>query len=898
MAGISPEEEEKISRCIAPIKAEFVVPKNKIESVAGQQAAPAPAAEVKPKQSKRQQRKEAKSHKPICHNFLVGRCSSGDGCQYVHDLEGFVKAKGADLPGRCPFSSMESCPYGIGCRYLGSHSSQDPLQQQAKAIARANSINVQGEGGTAATVQGQEHGGSLELPVASCVQPPLNALDKNVQHLLWKNRYDFTKADDVLRSMNLKITYRAAKATKADKGSGKGQQGAAGGQQKGETGVQQGQSANAQQGKADVQLGKAGGQQAHGEEPQGGAGPQQGAEQQLQPQESQSAKQQGQDPVQQHKHEEQEGASEKPETQAQPAPPGASRSTLEGAAAAPAQREGAQGSGPEPMEDAEGCAPAPKGSAQSPAPAPEKGGQGSAPAAGNCAQASAPAPEKGAQGSAPAAGNCAQAPAPARMQDAQGSAPTPMEDAQGSDPAPMEEAQGAGTGGLQAEQEGRCAKKQRLEGGEGVATAGSSAPGSLAAAASSAPAGAGSGSVTDTRSVHVETPLRREEKKVVDFKNKTILAPLTTVGNLPFRRICKQFGADVTVGEMALATNLLQGHASEWALLKRHPCEDIFGVQIAGGFPDSIARTCQLIDETCPAVDFVDINCGCPIDLVCDKGAGSALLLRPRKLEDIARAADRAMSLPLTIKTRKGYYDDADVTHTFVKNIRSWGPIALTLHGRTRQQRYSKLADWDYIVRCAEAAAPSKLQLIGNGDVLSFTDWNEHMRISSDGSSSALASCMIGRGALIKPWLFQEIKEQRHIDISASERLEMLKSFAAAGLQHWGSDTRGVETTRRFLLELLSYLHRYIPVGLMEVLPQKLNWRPPTFFGRNDLETLFASESPADWIRISEMLLGKVPSGFTFTPKHKSNSYSAPANGSAAAPPTGAGYEADDVAEG
>uniref|UniRef100_A0A7S3VPV2 tRNA-dihydrouridine(47) synthase [NAD(P)(+)] n=1 Tax=Dunaliella tertiolecta TaxID=3047 RepID=A0A7S3VPV2_DUNTE len=772
--------EEKIARCIAPIKAEFVVPKDKLERAADEQAAPAPAppaVEVKPKQSKRQQKKEAKSHKPMCHNFLVGRCNLGDSCRFGHDLEGFVKAKGPDLVGQCPFSSMESCPYGIGCRFLGSHASQDPLQEHAKALARANAAGVQGEGSAATTVQGQEHAGGLELPVASCVQSPLNALDKNVQHLLWKNRYDFTKADDVLRSMGLKITFRAAKAMKTDKGPSKGQQEEPGGQQ----------------GKAGAQQGRAGGQQDQGGGQQGKAGPQQGAEQQQQqPEVLQPEVQQEQDPVQKQEHMEQEGAPKEPEVQV-------------GGTVAPA-----------PME---------------------------------CVQGPASAPGEGAQGP--------------------------------------------------AEQDSQCTKKLRLEGGEGKVTSVPLAPGSSAAAAtpSASPAQAGSSSATDARNMHVETPLRREEKKVVDFRNKTILAPLTTVGNLPFRRICKQFGADVTVGEMALATNLLQGQASEWALLKRHPSEDIFGVQIAGGFPDSIARTCQLIDETCPAVDFVDINCGCPIDIVCDRGAGSALLLRPRRLEDIARAADRAMSLPLTIKTRKGYYDDADVTHTFVKNIRSWGPIALTLHGRTRQQRYSKLADWDYITRCAEAAAPSKLQLIGNGDVLSFTDWNEHMRISGDGSSSALASCMIGRGALIKPWLFQEIKEQRHIDISASERLDMLKSFSAAGLQHWGSDTRGVETTRKFLLELLSYLHRYIPVGLMEVLPQKLNWRPPTFFGRNDLETLFASDSPADWIRISEMLLGKVPPGFTFTPKHKSNSYSAPANGPAA-PPTGAGYEADDVAEG
>ena len=226
----------------------------------------------------------------------------------------------------------------------------------------------------------------------------------------------------------------------------------------------------------------------------------------------------------------------------------------------------------------------------------------------------------------------------------------------------------------------------------------------------------------------------------------------------------------------------------------------------------------------------------------------------------------------------------------------------LKIHGRSRLQRYQRLADWEYISKVAASQSNEipKIPLIGNGDVFSFTDYEEKMT-SAEGVSQ---TAMLGRGALIKPWLPTEIKERRHWDISASERLDMLKRFVRFGLEHWGSgvlryilflfyfacqsltkschlplsvhvpDQQGVNNTRRFLLEWLSFLYRYVPVGLLEQPPQQMNQRPPAHLqGRNDLETLFMSANSADWIQISEMLLGPVPEGFRFEPKHKANSY-------------------------
>jgi tRNA-dihydrouridine synthase 3 len=93
------------------------------------------------------------------------------------------------------------------------------------------------------------------------------------------------------------------------------------------------------------------------------------------------------------------------------------------------------------------------------------------------------------------------------------------------------------------------------------------------------------------------------------------------------------------------------------------------------------------------------------------------------------------------------------------------------------------------------------------------------------------------------------------------------------GLEHWGSDDPGVETTRRFLLEWLSFTYRYVPVGLLEVLPQIINQKPPLYRGRNELETLLSSPASSDWVKITEMFLGTAPDGFLFVPKHNANAY-------------------------
>ncbi|KAL8446606.1 hypothetical protein Emag_004713 [Eimeria magna] len=334
-------------------------------------------------------------------------------------------------------------------------------------------------------------------------------------------------------------------------------------------------------------------------------------------------------------------------------------------------------------------------------------------------------------------------------------------------------------------------------------------------------------------------------------KGKTFLAPLTTLGNLPFRRLCTRLGADVTVSEMAVAKSLVEGKASELSLLKRHCTEKIFGVQVAAGFPD-VARDCgKLLSDLNISCDFVDLNIACPLDqlhrrfkgqvatsqslappftalstwhsltlwlptahhvlsyfffLPGNAAAGSCMLEKPAVVESVVKSLIEACpSIPITLKVRTAHYGKQHQLH----------------------------------VHMERELMPEDVMLIGCGDILSSAEF--HYRKLSAG----MDALMIGRGALIKPWIFTEIKEQRLWDITATERLSLVKEFVDNGLEHWGSDRRGVANTRRFLLELLSFMHRYIPPPFLELQPQLIQWRPSPFKGRSDLEIKLSSPKPS-----------------------------------------------------
>eukprot|EP00604_Paraphysomonas_vestita_P000643 CAMPEP_0174825004 /NCGR_PEP_ID=MMETSP1107-20130205/40798_1 /TAXON_ID=36770 /ORGANISM="Paraphysomonas vestita, Strain GFlagA" /LENGTH=233 /DNA_ID=CAMNT_0016055551 /DNA_START=422 /DNA_END=1120 /DNA_ORIENTATION=+ len=184
--------------------------------------------------------------------------------------------------------------------------------------------------------------------------------------------------------------------------------------------------------------------------------------------------------------------------------------------------------------------------------------------------------------------------------------------------------------------------------------------------------------------------------KLVDFSNKVYIAPLTTIGNLPFRRILKEFGADITCGEMAMVNNINSGQSSEWALLKRHPSETIFGIQVASTQSNELAFCAKILENETQS-DFIDFNCGCPIDAICNKGAGAALLNRPKRLYDAVRVLTKHLTRSITVKVRTGWDDKNPNGHKVIPELQkiSRGKIAaVMMHGRSRLQRYTGAANW------------------------------------------------------------------------------------------------------------------------------------------------------------------------------------------------------------
>nr|XP_060614336.1 tRNA-dihydrouridine(47) synthase [NAD(P)(+)]-like [Anolis sagrei ordinatus] len=354
--------------------------------------------------------------------------------------------------------------------------------------------------------------------------------------------------------------------------------------------------------------------------------------------------------------------------------------------------------------------------------------------------------------------------------------------------------------------------------------------------------------------------LRPCEKKKLDVLGKIYLSPLGKWGNVPFRRICKRFGADITCSSLPLPHNLYGWQLENFGeSFHRHESEDFFGIQLKGAAPDHMVKCAEFLNDRIE-VDFLDIDAA--DSTFFDTGGGCALMLNPTKFEQIVRGMNYVSNGPITVKLRSGIFPAGNLAHTLIPSLRRWGTAMVTLHGRPKEIPMSEPADWNYISDCAHIARP--MPLFGNGDIFSFEDVVKAKKTGVSGVT-------IARGALVKPWIFTEIKEMRHWDISARERLDMLKDFTAYGLEYWGTDTNGVEKTRAALLQWLHFLCRYIPFGLREHFPPQFGNEHPLFLSGDYLEVLMSSQKETDMVKISEMFLGPVSPGFTFPMEHDMN---------------------------
>lgn len=284
------------------------------------------------------------------------------------------------------------------------------------------------------------------------------------------------------------------------------------------------------------------------------------------------------------------------------------------------------------------------------------------------------------------------------------------------------------------------------------------------------------------------------------LRGQVILAPLTRGNNLPFRRLCADFGAVVTTSEMGFARPLLKGDPKERTRLRRADNEQLYGVQIATNVIDEGVAAGRMAADA--GADWVDLNCGCPIYEATRRGLGSALLRKPEKLARLVAGIARDLPVPLTVKVRTGVAEGSINVQRVVELLRDAGAAAVTVHGRTALQRYKKPADWGLI---EAVAATAGVPVIGNGDIL--THYEAQRRL--DGGCLAV---MVGRGALIRPWIFQEAGEGRELDLTAADRVGIYRRLATYMKEYFGDDERGRRKAFYFLPWHLGFFVRHRPL--------------------------------------------------------------------------------------
>lgn len=272
-----------------------------------------------------------------------------------------------------------------------------------------------------------------------------------------------------------------------------------------------------------------------------------------------------------------------------------------------------------------------------------------------------------------------------------------------------------------------------------------------------------------------------------------MLAPMEDVTDRSFRLICKEQGADMVYTEFVSADALIRDIPATTRKLSIDVGERPTAIQIYGREVEPMVEAARIVEAARP--DILDINFGCPVKKVAGKGAGAGMLRDIPKMLEITRAVVKAVSLPVTVKTRLGWDHESKIIVELAEQLQDCGIKALTVHGRTRSQMYTGSADWEMIARVKENPRLN-IPVIGNGDITTPELAREAFdRYGVDG-------VMVGRASIGAPWIFHEIKQfiatGEAIPLSVAEKFNLLRRQIRESVDRI-DEYRGILHIRRHL---------------------------------------------------------------------------------------------------
>ncbi|MFP7495466.1 tRNA dihydrouridine synthase DusB [Terribacillus saccharophilus] len=289
----------------------------------------------------------------------------------------------------------------------------------------------------------------------------------------------------------------------------------------------------------------------------------------------------------------------------------------------------------------------------------------------------------------------------------------------------------------------------------------------------------------------------------ITIKNRVVLAPMAGISNSAFRLTVKEFGAGIVCAEMISDNGIVTRNAKTMNMLYIDEQEKPMSLQIFGSNPETLLEAAKFVDLNTTA-DIIDINMGCPAPKITKNMAGSRWLLQPEKIYELVSAVVKEVNKPVTVKMRTGWDDSTIYAVENAQALQEAGAAAVALHGRTREQHYDGLANWDIIRQVKESVS---IPVIGNGDIT--TPQLAKQRLDETGVDAV----MIGRAALGDPWmiyrtvhyletgeLLDEPKPREKIDVCVlhMDRLIRLKGEKVAILEmrkHAAWYLKGLEGT-------------------------------------------------------------------------------------------------------